>query len=111
MTSETALRQRAVLSPMQVPKASEVLANELRESILSGKFPEGTTLPTERDMVSQTKVSAICRGEWRGLYGIRDPSRYVEFRDLLRDRFDVDLERTDSSRAERRMLIEPSRLS
>jgi DNA-binding FadR family transcriptional regulator len=42
---------------MQVPKASEVLANELRESILSGKLPEGTALPTERDMVAQTQMS------------------------------------------------------
>jgi hypothetical protein len=56
----------------------------------------------ERDMASQIKVSAICRGEWRGLYGVRDPSRYVEFRDLLRDRYDVDLARADARLAEPR---------
>ncbi|HEX3956961.1 MAG TPA: FCD domain-containing protein [Trebonia sp.] len=57
MTSESAITQQVVLSPMQVPKASEVLANELRESILSGKLSEGTALPTERDMVAQTQMS------------------------------------------------------
>jgi DNA-binding FadR family transcriptional regulator len=57
VTSESAITQQVVLSPMQVPKASEVLANELRESILSGKLSEGTALPTERDMVAQTQMS------------------------------------------------------
>jgi GntR family transcriptional regulator, transcriptional repressor for pyruvate dehydrogenase complex len=57
VTSESAITQQVVLSPMQVPKASEVLANELRESILSGKLAEGTALPTERDMVAQTQMS------------------------------------------------------
>jgi Glycosyltransferase (GlcNAc) len=56
----------------------------------------------DRDMASKIKVGAICRGEWRCLYGIRDQSRYVEFRDLLRDRYDVDLERADPRLAERR---------
>jgi len=60
---------------MQVPKASEVLANELRESILSGKFPEGTTLPTERDMVSQTQMSRTT---------VREALRILEVQGLVR---------------------------
>jgi DNA-binding FadR family transcriptional regulator len=42
---------------MRVPKASDVLANDLRERILSGEFPEGTSLPPERNMVAQTQMS------------------------------------------------------
>ncbi len=45
------------LSPMEVPKASDVLANGLRERILSGDFPEGTPLPPERELVTQTRMS------------------------------------------------------
>jgi GntR family transcriptional regulator, transcriptional repressor for pyruvate dehydrogenase complex len=75
VTSESATTQQAVLSPMQVPKASEVLANELRESILSGKFPEGTSLPTERDMVTQTQMSRTT---------VREALRILEVQGLVR---------------------------
>lgn len=47
----------------------------------------------ELDHASRIKVGAICRGEWRGRYGIRDMTRYGEFRAMLRDRFGVDLGR------------------
>src|ERR1700733_3010652 len=60
---------------MQVPKASEVLANELPESILSGKFPEGTSLPTERDMVTQTQMSRTT---------VREALRVLEVQGLVR---------------------------
>ena len=75
MASESAITRQAVLSPMQVPKASEVLANELRESILSGKFPEGTSLPTERDMVTQTQMSRTT---------VREALRILEVQGLVR---------------------------
>jgi GntR family transcriptional repressor for pyruvate dehydrogenase complex len=75
VTSESAITQQAVLSPMQVPKASEVLANELRESILSGRFPEGTALPTERDMVIQTQMSRTT---------VREALRILEVQGLVR---------------------------
>jgi DNA-binding FadR family transcriptional regulator len=42
---------------MQVPKASDVLANDLRERILRGEFPAGTALPPERELVAQTQMS------------------------------------------------------
>jgi len=75
VTSESAITQHAVLSPMQVPKASEVLANELRENILSGRFREGTPLPTERDMVTQTQMSRTT---------VREALRILEVQGLVR---------------------------
>ena len=48
---------RPVLSPMHVPKASDVLAQELRERILCGDFPVDTALPSERTLVAQTRLS------------------------------------------------------
>jgi DNA-binding FadR family transcriptional regulator len=45
------------LAPMQVPKASDVLAEELRERILREEFPAGTALPPERELVTQTQMS------------------------------------------------------
>ena len=45
------------LSPISVPKTSEVLARELRRQILGMGLPTGAPLPTERDLVSQTGLS------------------------------------------------------
>jgi DNA-binding FadR family transcriptional regulator len=42
---------------MEVPKASDVLANELRERILDGELSEGMALPPERELVAQTRMS------------------------------------------------------
>ena len=53
----TSGRSPVELGPMSVPKASDVLAQELRERILSGQFAEGVTLPSERDLVTQTRMS------------------------------------------------------
>ncbi len=50
-------RHPVQLQPMQVPKASDVLANDLRERILRGEYPSGTALPPERELVSQTRMS------------------------------------------------------
>jgi DNA-binding FadR family transcriptional regulator len=66
-----------MLAPMQVPKASEVLADHLRENILSGRFPEGTALPTERDMVTQTQTSRTT---------VREALRILEVQGLVRIR-------------------------
>src|SRR4029453_5222835 len=56
--SDTGTTRVAVqLTPMQVPKASDVLADDLRERILRGEFPEGTALPPERELVTQTNMS------------------------------------------------------
>lgn len=77
MTSDSVVAKKAVLSPMTVPKASEVLANELRESILSGKLPEGTALPRERDMVAQTQLSRTT---------VREALRILEVQGLIKIR-------------------------
>ena len=53
------------LTPMQVPKASDVLASDLRERILSGEFPEGTSLPPERPISHSIRASAIGRSRAR----------------------------------------------
>jgi GntR family transcriptional regulator, transcriptional repressor for pyruvate dehydrogenase complex len=45
------------LQPMQVPKASDVLADDLRDRILRGDLPAGSALPPERELVAQTRMS------------------------------------------------------
>ena len=65
------------LTPMPVPKASEVLADDLRERILLGEFPEGTALPTERDLVVQTQMSRAT---------VREALRILEVQGLIRIR-------------------------
>jgi GntR family transcriptional regulator, transcriptional repressor for pyruvate dehydrogenase complex len=45
------------LAAVFVPKASDVLAERLRELILSNGLAEGTPLPTERELVAQTGLS------------------------------------------------------
>jgi DNA-binding FadR family transcriptional regulator len=63
------------LSPMEVPKASDVLANRLRESILTGEYPEGTPLPPERELVVQTRMSRTT---------VREALRILEVQGLIR---------------------------
>ena len=78
VTGEPATATKPVrLAPMQVPKASDVLANDLRERILSGEFPEGTSLPPERDMVVQTQMSRTT---------VREALRILEVQGLVRIR-------------------------
>ena len=45
------------LGPINVPKAGDVLAGVLREKILEGQLPEGSALPTERDLCTQSGLS------------------------------------------------------
>jgi DNA-binding FadR family transcriptional regulator len=59
---------------MKVPKASDVLANELRERILSGEFAEGTGLPAERELVAQTRMSRTT---------VREALRILEVQGLI----------------------------
>jgi GntR family transcriptional regulator, transcriptional repressor for pyruvate dehydrogenase complex len=62
------------LSPIVVPKTSDVLASELRRQILSGLLPPGAALPAERDLVTQTGLS---RGS------VRDALRILESESLV----------------------------
>ncbi|MEU6541171.1 FCD domain-containing protein [Streptomyces sp. NPDC047000] len=63
--------------PLTVPKASDVLAGEVRERILSGEFGEGTALPPERRLVEQTGLS---RATVREALRILEVERLVEIR-------------------------------
>jgi GntR family transcriptional repressor for pyruvate dehydrogenase complex len=69
------VRSPVRLSPMEVPKASDVLANDLRERILTGEFPEGTALPPERELVIQTAMSRTT---------VREALRILEVQGLVR---------------------------
>ena len=63
------------LAPMRVPKASDVLADELRERIFRGDFAEGIALPAERDLVEQTGLSRAT---------VREALRILEAQSLVR---------------------------
>src|ERR1700759_629444 len=56
-TSSGRYRVALDLATVVVPKASDVLAAELRELILSRGLVEGTPLPTERELVAQSGLS------------------------------------------------------
>src|ERR1700710_2889310 len=78
VTSDAGTTRHAVkLSPMHVPKASDVLANELRERILHGDYPEGTALPPERELVVQTSMSRTT---------VREALRILEVQGLVQIR-------------------------
>jgi DNA-binding FadR family transcriptional regulator len=70
-----ATRVSVQLTPMQVPKASDVLADDVRERILRGDFPEGTALPPERELVTQTGMSRTT---------VREALRILEVQGLVR---------------------------
>lgn len=42
---------------LRVPKAAELVANHLREQIISSRIPEGGSLPNEAEMIAQYDVS------------------------------------------------------
>jgi GntR family transcriptional regulator, transcriptional repressor for pyruvate dehydrogenase complex len=73
---ESGPRRHAVrLTPLQVPKASDVLADDLRERILRGDFPVDTALPPERELVNQTRMSRAT---------VREALRILEVQGLVR---------------------------
>ena len=50
-------RKAMAVKRISVPKSYDVLATQLRETILRGEVSEGDSLPTERELVSQTGLS------------------------------------------------------
>jgi DNA-binding FadR family transcriptional regulator len=51
-------RQRlAAVGRLAIPKAADVLADELRARIRSGAWPEGAVLPSERELAQQAALS------------------------------------------------------
>lgn len=75
--AQSSTRSGVLLNPMEVPKASDVLARELRERILSGELVEGTALPAERELVKQTQMSRAT---------VREALRILEVQNLIRVR-------------------------
>lgn len=45
------------IQPVIVPKASDMLAHQLRERILAGEFQEGSVLPNERNLATHSGLS------------------------------------------------------
>lgn len=65
------------LAPIYVPKTSDVLADQLRRQILGGALTPGSSLPAERDLVTQTGLS---RGS------VREALRILEAEGLVSTR-------------------------
>ena len=65
------------LGRIKVPKSSDVLAERLKEEILSDAYPPGSMLPTERELVSTTGLS---RGS------VREALRILEAQGLVATR-------------------------
>jgi DNA-binding FadR family transcriptional regulator len=68
---------RIKLDRIKVPKSSDMLAEKLQEQILSGAYPPGSSLPTERELVFETGLS---RGS------IREGLRILETQGLVNTR-------------------------
>lgn len=64
----------ALISPVVVPKAADVLANRLRELIVKGQITPGSFLPTERDLVAESGLSRT---------SVRDALRVLESEGLI----------------------------
>jgi len=67
----------ASLGTVDVPRSSEVLAQRLEEHILTGDWPAGTPLPTERELAVSTGL---------GRSSVREALRILEIRGLVRTR-------------------------
>ena len=67
--------RRISVGRVKATKSSEALADVLREQILAGGFDEGTSLPSERDIVDET-------GLGRG--SVREALRVLEVEGLIR---------------------------
>lgn len=65
---------RRTLAPVIVPKASDALAEQVRNLILAGTFTPGDMLPTERELMSETGLSRTT---------VRDALRVLESRGLI----------------------------
>lgn len=62
------------IAPITVPKAADILANQLRDMIVSGRLSPGTYLPTERQLVSDSGLSRT---------SVRDALRVLESEGLI----------------------------
>lgn len=65
------------IAPISVPKASDILANQLRAMILDGTVPPGQSLPPERELVESSGLSRS---------SVRDALRVLEVEGLIATR-------------------------
>ena len=65
------------MSPLVVPKASDILANRLRDMVFDGRLSAGDMLPTERELVAQTNLSRTA---------VREALRILEVEGLISTR-------------------------
>lgn len=65
------------LKPLSVQKSYLLLAEELRRTIVEGQLPEGTRLPSERELVDQTGINRS---------SVREALRMLEVEGLLRSK-------------------------
>lgn len=65
------------IAPISVPKASDILADQLREMILNGAIPPGGALPPERELVQSSGLSRS---------SVRDALRILEVEGLITTR-------------------------
>lgn len=70
-------REQIVLPTMKVPRASQFLADQLAERILTGEYEEGAGLPPERSLVEQTGLSRTT---------VREALRILEVQGLIKVR-------------------------
>lgn len=74
MSSNNRRAIERTLPLIRAPKASEVLADELRERILDRTYSKGTGLPTERELIEQTGM---------GRSTVREALRILEVQGLI----------------------------
>jgi DNA-binding FadR family transcriptional regulator len=55
--TEPRKKKRVIVDRISAPKPYDMLADQLRETILRGDLAEGESLPTERELVSQTGLT------------------------------------------------------
>lgn len=73
-TAPAANGRRGVVSQLVVPKASDVLAEHLRQHIIEGRLSPGDFLPTERELVVESGLSRT---------SVRDALRVLESEGLI----------------------------
>ncbi len=78
---ETSNEPRVRFTSVRLPKAAQVLATQIKQEIISGKYPQGAMLPPETEMAMQLKISrptvreALRLLESEGLVSIRPGPR------------------------------------
>jgi DNA-binding FadR family transcriptional regulator len=68
------VKSSALIAPVVVPKASDILAGRLRDLIVKGQITPGSFLPAERELVSKSGLSRT---------SVRDALRVLESEGLI----------------------------